>query len=64
MSEARFDRNVDATGHTDVGTASVVKRAIDRLNGAQEVVDMLDRPDIGARLRQVIDSLEDIQREN
>jgi hypothetical protein len=53
MSEARFDTNLAESGH--------VQRAIDHLNAAQEIVDTLDRPHLGARLQEVIDALQEAQ---
>jgi hypothetical protein len=54
MSEARFGREMHSGDH--------VQRAIDHLSEAQAIIDTLDRPDIGARLEQVMDSLREIQR--
>jgi hypothetical protein len=51
MSKARFD--------TDLGAPGNGRRAIERLNEAQTIIDTLDRPDIGARLQEVIDALDE-----
>jgi hypothetical protein len=54
MSKARFDGT--ETPHDHIG------RAIDLLNQAQEIVDTLDHPHIGARLQEVIDEVEQVGR--
>lgn len=52
MSKARFGSN--ETPHDHIG------RAVDLLNQAQEIVDTLDQPHIGARLQEVIDEVEQV----
>jgi hypothetical protein len=54
MAEARFDENMPTGDH--------LQRAIDHLGQAQAIVDTLGRPDIGARLEEVMDALREIQR--
>ena len=52
MSEARFDRAHDAR--------DAAHRALVHLMQAQEIVDSLDRPEIGARLQEVIDTVREL----
>jgi len=54
MSRVRFDKN--ATPRGDVG------RAMSLLDEAQTIIDTLDRPDIGARLQEVIDAVAELSR--
>lgn len=61
MSEARFDSNVIVTSDNNMGSIATVRRAIDHLDKALEMIDMLDHPDLGARLQGIIDSLWEIQ---
>ena len=49
MSKARIG--------TNESPSKDVQRAIKLLNEAQVIVDTLDRPEIGARLQEVIDAL-------
>lgn len=49
MSKARID--------TKPSTSRDVRRAVKMLNEAQAIVDTLDRPEIGARLQDVIEAL-------
>ena len=47
----------------DIGLSSAVhqdqQRALDHLRLAQELIDKLDRPEIGARLQEIIDGMSD-----
>ncbi|MES2137425.1 MAG: hypothetical protein V4502_10260 [Pseudomonadota bacterium] len=53
MSKARFDM--------DAATAATIPHALNLLNEALTIVDTLPRPEIGARLQHVIDSVEELQ---
>lgn len=52
MSKARFD--------TDAAAAEI-GRAVNLLNEALVIVDTMDRPEIGARLQHVIDSVMELR---
>lgn len=47
----------------DIGLSSAVhqdqQRALDHLRLAQELIDKLDRPEVGARLQEIIDAMND-----
>ncbi|HVM21720.1 MAG TPA: hypothetical protein VM308_00265 [Sphingomicrobium sp.] len=55
MSKARFDTTNSAQADT--------RHLIALLNEALEIVDTLGRPEIGARLQHVIDSVTDLRRD-
>jgi len=55
MSRARS--SIDDTKDEEAG------RALKLLEEAQLVIDTLDRPDIGARLQEVIDAMRDLPKD-